>query len=175
MILKLYEPLPTSVQPNQKVWISKLQTEPIIETITIVGQDDEYCPPLQGANFSLEQDSSIGYQIFDKVASGSASQTSLIREYTQKSGVDTEKLNIQYSSGSQFVFDNFVHFGSSEERIKNFYYKVQLLESYETNYEDLTGANIILGSLETEDGYIILSEVGLELEWEKQALQPKYN
>jgi len=171
LILKLYEPLPTSVQPNQKVWISKLQTEPIIETITIVGQDDHYCPPLQGANFSLEQDSSIGYQIFDDlVASGSASQTSLIREYTQKSGVDTEKLNIQYSSGSQFVFDNFVHFGSAEERIKNFYYKVQLLESYETNYEDLTGANIVLGSLETEDGYIILTETNIELESEAPSI-----
>ena len=171
LILKLYEPLPTSVQPNQKVWISKLQTEPIIETITIVGQDDEYCPPLQGANFSLEEDNSIGYQIFDDlVASGSASQTSLIREYTRKTGIDTEKLNIQYSSGSQFVFDNFVHFGSAEERIKNFYYKIQVLESYEENYEDLTGANIVLGSLETEDGYVILTEVGIQLESEAPSI-----
>ena len=171
LILKLYEPLPTSIQPNQKVWISKLQTEPLIETITIVGQDDEYCPPLKGANFSLEVDNGIGYQIFDDLlASGSVTQTSLIREYTNQLGIDTKKLNIQYHSGSEFVFENFVHFGSAEERIKNFLYKVQVLESYETNYEDLTGSDIVLGSLETEDGYIILTEAGIELESEAPTL-----
>jgi hypothetical protein len=171
LVLKLYEPLPTSIQPNQLVWVSKLQTDPIVETVTIVGDDEKYCPPLKGANFSLEPDNGIGYQVFDDLlASGSVTQTALIREYTNKTGIDTSKLNIQYSSGSEFVFDNFVHFGSAEERIKNFLYKVQVLESYETNYEDLTGSDIVLGSLETEDGYIILTEVGLELESEAPTL-----
>jgi len=36
LILKLYEPLPTSVTTNQKVWITKIQSKPIIDTILIV-------------------------------------------------------------------------------------------------------------------------------------------
>jgi len=171
LILKLYEPLPTSVQPNQKVWISKLQTEPLIETITIVGQDDHYCPPLKGANFALEPDNGIGYQIYDELlASGSATSTNLINNYTTQLDVDFKKLNIEFASGSTgeiMRFDNFTYYGSAAEKIKNFYYKLQTLESYQSNYNDLTEYEIVLGSLEAEggayDGYTIISEFGVEL------------
>jgi len=162
LILKLYEPLPTSIQPNQQTWISKIQAEPIIETITLVGDSVDYCPPLKGANFQLEPDNGIGYQIYDDLlGSGSETSNALINKYTNGIGIDTENLNIQYSSGSTgevFLFENFVHFGSAEERIKNFYYKVQLLETYETTYEDLTGFDVILGTITTEEGFELIAE-----------------
>ena len=171
LILKLYEPLPTSIQPNQKVWISKLQTDPIIETVTIVGEDDHYCPPLKGANFTLEPDNGIGFQIYDDlIASGSTTSTNLINNYTTQLDVDFKKLNIQFASGSTgevFRFDNFTHYGSAAEKIKNFYYKLQTLETYQANYNDLTEYEIVLGSLEAEggayDGFTIISEDGIEL------------
>ena len=31
LVLKMYEPLPRSVEPNQQIWISKIQSLPIIE------------------------------------------------------------------------------------------------------------------------------------------------
>jgi hypothetical protein len=162
LILKLYEPLPTSVQPNQQTWISKIQAEPIVETITLVGDSVDYCPPLKGANFQLEPDNGIGYQIYDDLlGSGSETSNSLINKYTNGIGIDTENLNIQYSSGSigeVFLFDNFVHFGSAEERIKNFYYKIQLLETYESTYEDLTGFDVVLGTITTEEGFELVAE-----------------
>ena len=163
LILKLYEPLPTSILTNQKVWISKLQAEPIIDTITLVGDDMDYCPPLQGPNFQLEVDNGIGYQMYDDlVANGSTTSTSLIQQYVSKTGIDTEKLNIQYASGSVHMFENFVHFGSSEERIKNFWYKIQLLESYQSKYNELTSNTVELGFVLAEgdgqDGYVIITE-----------------
>ena len=162
LILKLYEPLPTSIQPNQQTWISKIQAEPIIETITLVGDSVDYCPPLKGANFQLEPDNGIGYQIYDDLlGSGSETSNSLINKYTNGIGIDTENLNIQYSSGSNgevFLFDNFTHFGSAEERIKNFYYKIQLLETYESTYEDLTGFDVVLGTITTEEGLQLVAE-----------------
>ena len=179
LILKLYEPLPTSVQPNQKVWITKLQTEPIIETITIVGDDSDYCPPLKGANFSLEVDNGIGYQVYDElIASGSTTSTSLLQTYISKTGIDTEKLNIQYTSGSTYTFDEYVHFGSSEERIKNFWYKIELLESYQAKYNSISTTNVELRYLTAEyvatgsegsryDGYTLVresSDIGFEFE-----------
>ena len=163
LILKLYEPLPTSVLTNQKVWISKVQAEPIIDVITLVGDDTDYCPPLQGPNFKLEVDNGIGYQMYDDlVANGSTTSTSLIQQYVTKTGIDTEKLNIQYASGSVHMFENFVHFGSSEERIKNFWYKIQLLESYQSKYNELTTNTVELGYVLAEgigqDGYVIITE-----------------
>ena len=169
LILKLYEPLPTSVLTNQKVWISKLQAEPIIDTITLVGSDSEYCPPLQGPNFNLESDTSIGYQMYDDlVANGSTTSTALIQKYVTKTGIDTEKLNIQYASGTLHIFENFVHFGSAEERIKNFWYKIQLLESYQTKYSELTSNTVQLGFVLAEggayDGYTIITEGSSNIE-----------
>lgn len=170
LILKLYEPLPSSVQTNDKVWITKIQADPIIEKITLVGGDVDYCPPLKGPNFGLEIDNGIGYQVYnDLLASGSATNTSLVQKYISKSGIDTEKLNIEYTTGSEYYFENFIHFGSAEERIKNFWYKIELLESYQTKYNSLTNSTAELGYLLAEytttgsegaryDGYVIITE-----------------
>jgi hypothetical protein len=38
LVLKLYEPLPTSIDENQTVWISKVQSIPIIEQISIIDE-----------------------------------------------------------------------------------------------------------------------------------------
>lgn len=171
LILKLYEPLPTSVQPNQKVWITKAQTEPIIETITIVGDDVDYCQPLKGPNFSLESDNGIGYEIYDNlIASGSTTSTSLVQNYITKTGIDTEKLNIQYASGSVHMWDNFVHFGSAEERIKNFWYKIELLESYQTEYNSVTTSTVQLQYISTEDGFVLITEDSTPLAYESTAV-----
>ena len=163
LILKLYEPLANNIQTNQKVWITKIQTNPIFETLTLVGDSEDYCPPLQGPNFSLEVDNGIGYQVYDDLlASGSVTNEALIREYGNKIGIDTKKLNIEYVSGSDYLFDNFVHFGSAEERIKNFQYKVELLESYQSKYNSLSVSQVELGYLLAEGGlvdeYTIISE-----------------
>ena len=163
LILKLYEPLPANITTNQKVWITKIQSKPIIDTISLVGDGDLSCPPLQGPNFSLEVDTGLGYQVYDDLlASGSVTNTSLIQKYIDNTGIDTEKLNIQYATGSNFNFDNFVHFGSAEERIKNFWYKIELLESYQAKYVQLTTTEIELGFILAEgvgqNGYVIVNE-----------------
>ena len=138
LILKLYEPLPTSIQPNQQVWISKLQADPIVETITISGVNAAFCPPLKGPNFSLEPDNGIGFKVYDElIASGSYTSTDLINKFAEQNAIDTEKLNIQYISGSEYSWNNFVHFGSAEERVNNFYYKIKILEDLRFKYQGL--------------------------------------
>lgn len=139
LILKLYEPLPTAVQPNQQVWISKLQSNPVIETVTISGDLDEVCNKLKGPNFSIEPDNGIGYRIYDDiVSSGSQSSIDLINHYMNKIGIDTTKLHIEYENESTILWENFVNFGSAEELINNFAYKVELLDVYQTKYNSLT-------------------------------------
>jgi len=174
LILKLYEPLPTSVQPNQQVWISKVQSNPIVETITINGFDESYCPPLKGPNFTLEESNGVAYQVFDDlIASGSQTSTNLINKYLEGNGIDTTILNIEYVSGSTYMFDNFSHFGSAEERVNNFFYKVTLLENYKAKYEGLTTTYNAEysegeGGILTQDGYQTITEDGIfEIQWER--------
>jgi hypothetical protein len=143
VILKLYEPLPTSVQENQLVWISKPQSNPIIESSTLIADLKEYCTPLKGPNFSLEPDNGIGYKVFDDLlATGSVTSNDLLSRYTEKLGIDTTKINIQYVNDSEYIFENFTNFSSAEERINNFIYKIQLLENYQSRYNSLTTPNI---------------------------------
>ena len=163
LILKLYEPLPTAIQPNQLVWISKMQSTPIVNTISITGQSMMYCPPLKGPNFSLEPDNGIGYRYFDElIASGSTTSADLEARYLETVGISEEDLNIQYVSGSTYTFENFVHFGSAEELVKNFYYKVQLLETYIDQFNSSVTPASDYGIL-TSDGFQIVTEAGENL------------
>jgi hypothetical protein len=162
LILKLYEPLPTSVQPNQQVWISKYQSNPVIETITVSGLEAEFCSPLKGPNFALEPDNGIGYNIYDElIASGSETSNDLVLKYLKSLTIDTGKLNIDYASVDNYLFENFVNFGSAEERINNFFYKIKLIENYQTRLQSLSYAiSISDGSLLTEDIYLLITEFG---------------
>lgn len=138
LILKLYEPLTTAIQPNQQVWISKLQSNPIVETVTLKTESEEFCPPLKGPNFSLDTSIGIGYKVFDDlIASGSYTSNDIINKYLEGNGIDTSKLNISYTNSSEYLFNNFVNFSSAEERVNNFFYKVQLIEDYKNKYTAL--------------------------------------
>ena len=135
LILKLYEPLPVTVQPNQLVWISKVQSTPIIETISLRGETETACNTLKGPNFSLNPDNGIEFQIYDDlVGSGSVASVDVINRYASTVGIDTQKLNIEYISGSEYVFSNFINFSSATERVDNFIYKVRLVEYYKNIY-----------------------------------------
>jgi hypothetical protein len=138
LILKLYEPIGTNVQPNDLVWISKPQSNPIIETVTLVANPQTFCQPIKGPNFTLEVDNGIGWSIFDDLlASGSQSSLKLINKFASGSLVDTNKLDVQFVSGSNLLFENFVNYSSAVERVNNFYYKVQLIESYKNRYDSI--------------------------------------
>jgi len=139
LIAKLYEPIPTTVQPNEEIFISKLISNPIVETVRLITETTEVCNTLKGPNFSLHPDNGIEYQIYeDLVASGSVTSNDLVNQYANSIGIDTSKLNIQYVSGSNYLFENFINFSSAEERLNNFFYKIQLLEYYKNKYESLT-------------------------------------
>jgi hypothetical protein len=170
LILKLYEPLATDIQPNQEVWISKLISNPIVETITLIPEVVEVCNTLKGPNFSVQPDNGIEYQIYsDLVASGSVTSTDLVNQYATKLGIDTEKLNIEYVSGSDYTFENFINFSCAEERLNNFFYKIKLIEFYKNKFESLSATTFTPppGGVITENGYQIITEDGLfDIEWE---------
>lgn len=142
IILKLYSPLPTNVTANSTFWITKLMTNPLIETIILTDQSELGCPPLKGPNFSIDIDfvsgQSTNYESLDNlILSSSTSSNTLIQKYLSGSLVNTNDLNIEYGNGStlvsgSIVWNNFVHFSSAKERVDNFVYKVQLIETYET-------------------------------------------
>jgi hypothetical protein len=160
LVFKMYEPLPRSVQPNQQIWVSKIQSIPIIEQVTLINEDLKECIELTpdfGQNLCGEN---IGFQLYDDIiASGSASSTSVLSEFVSGSGFDLKTLQIPFASSSKDIsgsvlidgdstwgWPNFVKYSSAEERVNNFMYKVKLMEFYETKIEQLQSGSYHTGS-----------------------------
>lgn len=138
VILKLYSPLPANVTSNSTFWITKLMSNPLIETVVLTESDVVSCPPIKGPNFTIDVDfvkgQSTNYESLDNIIlSGSTTSNDLVSLYLSSSLANTDELNIEYSSGSTYLWENFTHFSSATERIANFVYKVQLIEVYETS------------------------------------------
>jgi hypothetical protein len=140
VILKLYSPLNPEIINNSTFWITRLMSNPLIETVVLTEQADILCPPLKGPNFAADVDFTTGqstnYESLDNLilsASVSSSST-LVSTYLSASLIDTTPLNIEYTNGTSYLWDNFVHFSSAKERVDNFAYKVQLIETYENLY-----------------------------------------
>ena len=138
LILKLYSPLTSNITTNSTFWITKLMSNPLIETVILTDQADISCPPIKGPNFTLDIDyvkgQSTNFESLDNIIlSGSTSSNELITTYLSSSIIDTTDLNIEYVSGSTYIWNNFVHFSSAKERVDNFVYKVQLIETYENS------------------------------------------
>lgn len=166
LVLKLYEPLPPNVNPNDSIWLSKVQAIPLIDQITIINDITKDCIPLT-PNFALETNDAIGYQVLDDlVASGSSTSADLIGQFVSSSEFSLENLDIQFTTSSKILVEsndggnyfsetdtedyywkNFVKYSSAEERVENFVYKVKLIESYESKYNGLvSGSSIDFGS-----------------------------
>lgn len=168
LVLKLYEPLPPSVNLNDSLWISKLQAIPIIDQITIVDDISKNCIPLT-PNFALETNDVIGYQVLDDlIATGQQTSADVVNQFVSSSEFSLENLNINFvTSDLQLIegegttgtyslehpsrsidFSNFVKYSSATERVENFVYKVKLIQSYEERYDGLvSGSSINFGGV----------------------------
>lgn len=171
LVFKMYEPLPRNIQPNQQIWVSKIQSIPIIEQVTLINEELKECIELK-PNFGEGICDPIGYQLYDDlITSGSSTSTSLLSQFVSGSGFDLKNLDIQYVSSSKVIsgsviiddeaswnWSNFVKYSSAEERINNFMYKIKLLEFYDTKIEQLKSGSFYTGSVrmkkEIEDNEI---------------------
>lgn len=131
IVLKLYEPLPTSINKNDTLWISRLMSLPIVRTITISSAEEQDLLFLRGPNFDIEVDyvkqQSTSFESLDNlVLSGSVTSQQIVDKYLYDNLFQVDKVNIDYSD-----FSNFVKYSSAVERLANFKYKKELTEYYD--------------------------------------------
>ena len=152
-ILKLYTPLPANVTTNSTFWITKLMSNPLIETVVLSEQDNLSCPPIKGPNFNIDVDFASGqstnYESLDNLIlnTSPSSSANLVSTYLSSSLNNTDELNIDYTNGTDYLWNNFVHFSSAKERVDNFVYKVQLIETYEIAISASNASQAHSGSL----------------------------
>lgn len=129
LIIKLYEPLDADIDVKTQLWIVDKVSEPINYNVNIQvpAEDPNERFKLRGPNYSVAASVKVGqttpyYSYNTLLTSNVTSSYQKMLNYYQDRSVD---INVDYSN-----FSNFVHFSNAVERVLNFKYKIQLIESY---------------------------------------------
>ena len=131
ILVKLYQPLPIEFGLKSSFWFVEELSEAISYEVEVAPTPiQEVIPFLKSANFDIEVDQSsikpseyINTQ--DLLSNQSTTAYRELLNAINKKGID---INVDYSD-----YNNFIHFSSAKERLLNFRYKVQLIESYQTD------------------------------------------
>ena len=133
--VKLYEPLPNKYNLKQTGnLVEKLSDSVAVRVDVTITEEEEITPKLKGANFNIELDTDditpTGYFNYNELFSYDINNSNKeIFSYLNESSVD---INLDHSD-----YANFVHFSSAEERLKNFRYKLRLIENYQENLDSV--------------------------------------
>ena len=134
ILIKLYEPLPTSITRNTQLQVVFEVAETVGFNINFppipirIEEDIEY---IKGPNFSYQLSDQVNNSTLEQDYNSLINNNQLTSSYNELENILNQKgikVNIDYSN-----FDNFIQFSSAEQRLRNFYYKVGQIEEYNTN------------------------------------------
>lgn len=128
ILVKLYEPLPNQYDVKSELWIVDKIAQSVSFDVNIQVDSAEVDDSikLRGPNYNVQLNTKNGqttpFYTYDYLANNAiTSSYQKLKSYYQDKAV---QINVDYSS-----FSNFVHFSSAVERVNNFVYKLQLIES----------------------------------------------
>lgn len=144
VLIKLYDPLPNTININSKFRLTEEIINPVSITVDlgeptldqlIVGEE------IKGPNLRIDtrlnSSKPSAFRTYDQILGGSNSSSfANISNYLSSSlelAIDFEDTD----TDSGYHFENFIHFSSAVERLKNFRYKLQLMETYDDEINDI--------------------------------------
>ena len=135
-LIKLYQPLSPQLGVNSSFRLYEDLINPIEITIDLGAPITISTGiPLKAPNFNIDYTDNFtvpsGFKTYNEILNNGASTSSFNNIQNHLKGnisVDLEFDNHDTPSG--YTFENFIHYSSATERLKNFKYKLELLESY---------------------------------------------
>ena len=151
IVLKFLEPLPAEITERTQLSLTKFYSPPVIDKINLVGvpQNQRQLNILAPHNKEIDlnfkttemQQSETWEQI---LGANPTTQQNLIDFYISGSHLE-QAVNIDFTD-----YRNFVKFGSAEERLANFKYKLGLIETYDSKSDAFT---LVSGSSQTKNHF----------------------
>ena len=152
LLLKLLNPLPGTYKISDRFILAETLTDPISVSVTLNKEQVIFGgQELRGPNFSIDVklDNSIpsNFETYNSILkyNATSSYQDLLNKLEHKEIPSIQYDYIRPISGSEedeldtpYHFENFVHFGSATERLKNFRYKLELIELYNSQSNNLT-------------------------------------
>jgi hypothetical protein len=128
LYVKLLDPIPNEFKTGNKCWVVEELRLPHVDSINVVRTEDTsnlntLASPNWEASYEYHTSAGTDLETWNSLTGIQTSQQ-IIDEYFSGS-LDKVKLNIDFSD-----FNNFIFYSSATERVKNFNYKLQLLEFY---------------------------------------------
>lgn len=136
LVIRLYGILPMSVIEKTECWISEQLIDPVAVSVSEISKYIEKTFNTLYPNFEVNTDSdwsvATGYKSWEDLLGTNVSTSQQIIDSYFSSGSLGMKLNISYR-----YFDNFVHYSSAVERVKNFKYKLSMIEYFTSKIQSL--------------------------------------
>tara|TARA_R110000744_G_scaffold73536_2_gene147198 strand:+ start:11381 stop:15946 length:4566 start_codon:yes stop_codon:yes gene_type:complete len=130
ILLKLYQPIPSELLVDSQCWLLAEATQPVSNKIILDKPAPLIGTHIASPNFDLALDTTPHLQTEHKSYNTILGVDTDVQSDIQNavsSSLDGMRLNIDYS-----VFENYIQFGSAEERVKNFRYKLHQINQYDS-------------------------------------------
>ena len=140
IVFKLYKPLDAEITEKTALYISNEYREPYTDTVYLIDKSDpiQY-NQLRPANFNVDayskQSIPTEYKNWNELLDANLTTSQKIIDSYFSGSLQGIPLNINFGE-----FENFVHFSSAVERVKNFKYKLELIEYYSDRITSLSGS-----------------------------------
>lgn len=141
IVVRLYTPLPASINENDTAWIVEEMIDPFVDNISIFKEDPTITPTyLRGANFEIDPGYSTitetDFQTWNSLLGSNTSTSQQIIDRYFSGSLAGVNVGVDYSA-----FDNFIFYSSATERLNNFKYKLELIEYYSGSISTLQAAS----------------------------------
>jgi hypothetical protein len=128
--VKLVDALPEQFQKDFKCWLVEEQKDPYIDRVNIITSEIEktfnhLSNPNWDANSKYNTSTETGLKAWNDLLGSSVQTSQQIIDHYFSGSLSGMSLNINYSD-----FNNFIFYSSATERLKNFKYKLELIEYY---------------------------------------------
>ena len=146
VIVKLYEPLPQSFTIKNTLTLEEVVSDTVtFEIEAEITTDEVKVPYLKGPNFNLDlsEESTVPSQYLNYEELFSFPTNNTYRELRSLFEEKSINISIDYTD-----YENFIQFSSADERLRNFKYKLDLIESYQTRIDST-------GSLNVDNSYYV--------------------
>jgi hypothetical protein len=136
VLIKLYEPLPSEFLLKSECWVVEKVADSVaynVNIFTIFDIEDENIK-LKGPNFNISIQDQINnttpYKSYTNLSNTTSPQNSgsflyQINSLLAEKGIE---INVDYTD-----YSNFVYMSSAQTRLENFYYKLSLIEQYQSS------------------------------------------
>ncbi len=142
IIYKLYEPLPNTIKKGDLCWVVKEMIPSHEETVSLIPFVEDKLDavvlrlPLMNDVDSPMDQLGTKYNSKNTLLTSNTTVSNKLQNLIISSSMDSVNLNVEYGK-----FDNFIHFGSAVERVKNFKSKLTNIDSYLVSSASLSLTN----------------------------------